>query len=509
MTARPKVKVEMTLQLFDTLSDKKKPFVPADPKQAKIYVCGPTTYDDAHIGHARPCVVYDVLVRHLRSEGLEVLYVRNVTDIDDKIINRAAQNQEEPAVLSARMFESYCTDMRRLHNLEPDHQPKVSEHLPEIIAMIETLIKKGHAYPSAGDVYFDVSSFREYGKLSHRDLSQLEAGASERLDETETARKRHAYDFALWKGAPEGSVSWPSPWGPGRPGWHIECSAMSMKFLGESFDLHGGGLDLVFPHHENEIAQSECATGKCLASHWMHNGFVQVNKEKMSKSTGNFFRLREAFDRVEPEAVRYGLLSAHYRAPFNLDIDLDEQGKVRGFPQFAEAEARVEYLYATQLKLGAIPEPRLVDQDAKIPLEISEFGARLAAVLNDDLNTAQAIGHCAGLLKAINEVCDAALLKKGSLAKNVQQAAGVALARVGQVLGLGLDEPQAFLERVRDRRALGRGIDRAWVEACIERRASARLDKDFAAADAARDDLTQKGVELLDTPQGTSWRLSR
>src|SRR5690606_38943104 len=233
------------------------------------------TYDDAHIGHARPCIVYDVLVRHLRASGLRVTYVRNVIDVDDKIIKRAVENGEAPASLFARMFESYSADMARLWNLEPDAQPKVSEHLLEIRALIERLLERGHAYESAGDVYFSVSSFPEYGKLSHRDLSQMEAGRSERVDEEDAKKKRHPYDFALWKAAKPGEVSWESPWGPGRPGWHIECSAMSIRYLGETFDLHGGGLDLVFPHHENELAQSECATGKCFSRHWMHNGFVQ------------------------------------------------------------------------------------------------------------------------------------------------------------------------------------------------------------------------------------------
>ncbi len=499
----------MTLQLFDTLSEQKKPFAPSEPNHARIYVCGPTTYDDAHIGHARPCIVYDVLVRHLRSSGLKVTYVRNVTDIDDKIINRAAENGETPAELASRMFESYSTDMRRLHNQEPDLQPKVSEHFDEIISLISTLIEKGHAYESQGDVYFDVSSCANYGKLSHRDLSKMEAGASERLDESETARKRHAYDFALWKGAPEGAISWPSPWGPGRPGWHIECSAMSMKYLGESFDLHGGGLDLVFPHHENELAQSECATGKCFSSHWMHNGFVQINKEKMSKSTGNFFRLREAFDKVEPEAIRYSLLTVHYRAPYNLEIDLDEAGNLKGFPQFAEAESRLEYLYSTKLKFSQLPQGRIIEREHEAPAEINEFGSRMSAVLNDDMNTAQAVGHLSQLLKAVNEVCDATLAKKGKIARSVYEQIEAALQRVSLVLGLGEDDAEAFLERVRDRRAVGRGIERTWVEERIARRAQARLDKDFSAADAVRDELAARGVELLDSPTGTNWRLAR
>lgn len=497
----------MSLSLYDTLSAAKKPFEPEDPTHARVYVCGPTTYDDAHIGHARPCIVYDVLVRHLRASGMGVTYVRNVTDIDDKIIKRAAQNNEEPAALAARMFVSYSTDMARLHNLSPDAEPKVSEHLDEIRELIARLIERGHAYESAGDVYFDVASDKNYGKLSHRDLSQMEAGASERLDESEAARKRHPFDFALWKGVSGSGPSWPSPWGPGRPGWHIECSAMSMKYLGESFDLHGGGLDLVFPHHENELAQSECATGKCFSRHWMHNGFVQINKEKMSKSLGNFFRLREAFDKVEPEAVRYSLLTVHYRSPYNLEMDLDDEGGLRGFPQFSEAEDRLQYLYSAKERFAQMGESKIKDIDAEVPVEIAEYVQRVTAVLNDDLNTAQAIAHLSGLLKAVNEMCDQAQVKKGSVARVTYQAAVQALEFTGQVLGLGLDDAPAFLERVRNRRAVALGIDCAWVESCLVRRSEARQNKDFTQADVVRDELSAKGVEMLDTPAGTSWRL--
>lgn len=438
---------------------------------------------------------------------MRVTYVRNVTDIDDKIIKRATENGESPTELAARMFESYSADMKALRNLEPDVQPKVSEHLDEIRALIGRLIERGHAYVSGGDVYFQVSSFPEYGKLSHRDLSQMEAGASERLDESATHRKKHPFDFALWKGAEAGDPSWPSPWGSGRPGWHIECSAMSMKYLGESFDLHGGGLDLVFPHHENEIAQSECASGKCFSKHWMHNGFVQINREKMSKSLGNFFRLGEAFDKGEPEAVRYALLTVHYRSPFNLEMDLDEAGNLLRFPQFAEAEARLVYLYSTKQRFSEISGKKIKDVDAPEVSEISEFVTRVQAVLNDDLNTAQAVAHVSGLLKAVNEVCDAAAGKKGKLARSTHSAIETALAFCAQVLGLGEEEPSDFLIRVRDRRAKEQGVDRIWVEECLARRAQARRDKDYSAADAVRDELEKAGVEMFDAPGGTTWRL--
>ncbi len=282
---------------------------------------------------------------------------------------------------------------------------------------------------------------------------------------------------------------------------------MSMRYLGESFDLHGGGLDLVFPHHENELAQSECATGQCFSRHWMHNGFVQVNREKMSKSLGNFFRLRESFERVEPEAVRYALLTAHYRAPYNLEVDLDEAGHILGFPQFAEAEARLEYLYSTIRRLGELPEARVTAGADTSPAEVRDFGARLAESLDDDLNTAQALGHVAGLLKATNEMIDRALAKKGSLPSESHALLRAAFERLSSVLGIGLDEPSVFLRRVRDRRARELNLSEEWIAERLAARHAARADKDFARADAVRAELLARGVELLDSPSGTDWRL--
>jgi cysteinyl-tRNA synthetase len=499
----------MALELYDTMQEKLVPFTLSEPGRAKIYVCGPTTYDDAHIGHARPCIVYDILVRYLRSQGIEVTYVRNVTDIDDKIIRRAAENGETPTELAERMFVSYSTDMSRLGNLTPDREPKVSEHIDDICRLIGQLVERGFAYPSEGDVYFEVAKFPAYGRLSHRHLHDLEAGASERIDDVEQKRKRHASDFALWKGAKEGEPSWPSPWGKGRPGWHIECSAMSMAELGSTLDLHGGGLDLVFPHHENEIAQSECATGALYSRHWMHNGFVQVNREKMSKSLGNFFRLREAFDKVEPEAIRYSLLSVQYRSPFHLEMELDDAGHLVGFPQFRDGENRLVYLYETKRRLAEVTESQIdgvSHEDA--PPEIRGFGAALSSVLDNDLNTPQALGHIAALLKSINELLDRLKIKKAKVSRLSIDSATAALRLVQDVLGLGQMEPSEFLARVRDRRAAERGILPDWVEAELQKRKKAREERDFAAADAVRASLTERGVEILDSPTGTTWRLS-
>ena len=353
----------MAIAFYDTLSGEKRPFEPREPGKAKVYVCGPTVYDYAHLGHVRCYTVFDVLVRHLRRRGHEVTYVRNFTDVDDKILKRAAEKGEEPLALSKRFTEAFLEDMARLNVLEADVQPKVSEHIAEIIDLIRRLIANGHAYASNGDVYFDVESYEAYGKLSHRKLEDLAAGASGRTDTEETSRKKHPADFALWKGAEDGGpLAWDSPWGSGRPGWHIECSAMSMKHLGESFDIHGGGLDLTFPHHENEIAQSEAATKKTYSGLWIHNGFVEVGKEKMSKSLGNFFTARQLMERVEAEALRWFVLTVGYRSPLNFDWDQDDEGNILGFPSLEEAERRVEYIYRTRVRVAGIPEARVIPE---------------------------------------------------------------------------------------------------------------------------------------------------
>ncbi|MFO0695791.1 MAG: cysteine--tRNA ligase [Polyangiales bacterium] len=498
----------MTLELHDTLTGTKKPLVTTEPGHARMYVCGPTVYDYAHLGHARCYVVWDVLYRHLLASGYRVTYVRNVTDVDDKILKRASERGETPTELASRFTAEYTADMDRLKNLRPTVEPRVSEHIAQIVALVERLIARGHAYATNdGDVYFDVASDPGYGKLSHRDLAQLSAGASGRTDAELLERKKNAADFALWKSASRDQWGWESPWGWGRPGWHIECSAMSMHHLGETFDLHGGGLDLVFPHHENEIAQSECATGKPFANVWVHNGFVEVDKEKMSKSLGNFFTARDLFERCEPEAVRYFVMTVHYRSPLALDWELDDAGNVRRFPQFEDAERRVEYLYGTKRRLASLPAERVVDVDTKAPTEIAGFPAALAAALDDDLNMPIALAAIAGFLAAVNELCDGALRKKGKAARSHVEDARRGFEAIEARLGLGAEDPGAVLERIRDRRALARGVSKAMVEERIVARAEARGRKDFAAADAVRDELAALGVELLDGADGTSWTI--
>ncbi len=492
------------IRFHDTLSGEKKPLSLKVEGEAGVYVCGPTVYDYAHLGHARCYVVYDVLIRHLRESGLNVKYVRNITDIDDKILKRSAENGEEPTALAERFTAAFQEDMRILGCADPDVEPKVSEHLEGIFEMVQTLIDKGHAYESDGDVYFSVESCKDYGKLSHRDLEQMLSGASGRLDENQTSRKKNAADFALWKKGKEGVEGWDSPWGRGRPGWHIECSVMSTAHLGPTLDLHGGGLDLVFPHHENEIAQAECATGQPFCDHWVHNGFVQVDGEKMAKSVGNFFTARELFHRVLPEAIRFFMMTVHYRSPLNLDWTLDDEGNVTGFPQIEEAEKRVEYLYQTRRRLNAVPEKRIIDSGIA-PRELTGLEKGISEAFDDDLNMPIAVARVSEFLKAVNEACDAAMKKKGKLPKASYEAALAGFATIETRLGLGTADPETTLNTVRDRRAAARGLTPADVEAQIEARANARAEKNFEQADEIRKALSEKGIELHDGPEGTTW----
>jgi cysteinyl-tRNA synthetase len=496
----------MSLSLYDTLTQRKAPFVTEEPNHARVYVCGPTVYDFAHVGHARCYVIYDVLVRHLRASGLKVTYVRNITDVDDKILHRSKENGEDPTTLSRRFTEAFWEDMRALGNLPPDIEPTVSGHIPQILEIIATLIEKGSAYAVAGDVYYSVDSFAGYGKLSHRTVDALLEGGSGRVGDEEAKKKRAPADFALWKGAAESEWGWASPWGYGRPGWHIECSAMGKTHLGETLDLHGGGLDLVFPHHENEIAQSEAASGKPLAKHWMHNGFVEVDKTKMSKSLGNFFTAREIFGRHEPEALRYAMLTVHYRSPLHFDFELDEASKPSRFPLFDDAERRVEYVYTTRERLASIDPARIVDA-GEVPAALTSFAKDLASALDDDLNMPVALAHASEMLKQVNELVETTRRKKGTVSKAAVAAAEKALAALGTELGVGQQDPTVFLERVRARRVKAKGLTEADIEAKIEARKAARDAKDFARADQVRGELVALGVELMDGPKGTTWRM--
>jgi len=482
----------MPIQIHDTLTGGKHELVPLRPGAIGLYACGPTVYDLSHLGHARCYVVWDVVVRHLRARGLAVTYVRNFTDVDDKIIKRANERGEDPVALAARYADEFRRDMDALGCLRPDVEPRVSDHIPEIVALIATLVEKGFAYaPGNGDVYFAVRRFPEYGRLSGRNLDDLLAGARVAPGEV----KRDPLDFALWKGAKPGEPRWPSPWGEGRPGWHIECSAMTKKHLGDTFDLHTGGKDLVFPHHTNEIAQSVCACGDGLhadtyARAWLHNGFVEIDDQKMSKSLGNFFTVRQVLERYQAEGLRFFLLGTHYRRDFNFSDTI-----------LTEAERRLGYLYETVEKAdrtagGAAPPA--TDGDGLVE--------RCRAALDDDFNTPQVLGHLAEAFTSANALCDLKGKKtpeqKGALAAFARDA-----RLVGQTLGILQRPPAEALRALRDKAAARRGLEGAAVEARLAERTAARQAKDFARSDAIRDELLAQGVAIMDGPEGTSWKV--
>lgn len=460
----------MALSVYNTLSKAKEPFQPLVGNQVRMYVCGMTVYDFCHIGHARVMVAFDVIARWLRQRGYELTYVRNITDIDDKIIRRAQENGEPFDALTKRMIAAMHEDEARLSVLRPDIEPRATGHIAGMHAMIQTLIDKGFAYaPGNGDVYYRVGKFVGYGKLSRKKIEDLRIGARIEVDES----KEDPLDFVLWKAAKPGEPSWESPWGAGRPGWHIECSVMSTCCLGETFDIHGGGPDLVFPHHENEIAQSEAATGKPYAATWMHAGAVRVDGEKMSKSLGNFFTIREVLEKYHPEVVRFLLVSSHYRSPINYSED-----------NLKEAKGALERFYTA---LRGLPEVEASGGEA--------FAERFAAAMDDDFNTPEAVAVLFEMAREVNRLREADLQAAAALAAKLRELAGL--------LGVLQLEPDAFLQAG----AAGK-VDAAQVEALIQARLEARAAKNWAESDRIRDELTAMGVVLEDGKGGTTWRLA-
>ncbi len=460
----------MTLSIYNTLSKTKEPLQPLVGNQVRMYVCGMTVYDFCHIGHARVMVAFDVVARWLRHRGYDLTYVRNITDIDDKIIRRANENGEPFEVLVERMIAAMHEDEARLSVLRPDIEPRATGHIAGMHQMIQTLIDKGFAYaPGNGDVYYRVGKFEGYGKLSRRKIDELKIGARIEVDEI----KEDPLDFVLWKGAKPGEPSWESPWGAGRPGWHIECSVMSTCCLGETFDIHGGGPDLVFPHHENEIAQSEAATGKLYAKAWMHAGAVRVDGEKMSKSLGNFFTIREVLEKYHPEVVRYLLVSSHYRSPINYSEE-----------SLKEAKGALERFYHA---LRGLPDAA--------PAGGETFVERFAAAMDDDFNSPEACAVLFEMVRDVNRLRESDLPAAAALASQLKVLAGL--------LGVLQLEPDAFL------RAGAEGkVDAAEVEALIQARLQARAEKNWVESDRIRDQLTAMGVVLEDSKGGTTWRLA-
>ena len=480
------------IRVFNTLSMQKEPLVPLRPHAVGLYVCGPTTYSFIHIGNARTFTVFDVVVRYLRFRGFAVTYVRNFTDIDDKIIQAAHALQEDPLTLSERYVKAFWEDADALKLLRPDFAPKVTDHIPEILTMIQKLLDEGVAYASQGDVYFSVSQYPAYARLSHRNLEELRAG--ERVMAGD--QKREPLDFALWKAAKPGEPAWDAPWGRGRPGWHIECSAMSEKFLGVSFDLHGGGLDLIFPHHENELAQSEASSHAPLAKYWMHCNFLDLEGAKMSKSLGNVVRLRDALEQVDAEALRYFFLSAHYRTPVTFaDKSLHD------------ADARLEYFYETLEKVDG----RLAGKDLPAgPFHGDPDGhlARFQAALDDDFNVPGGIAVLSAVFNELNELTDKPPVKDKPMVARTLKRLRQHVDAFAQVLGMLEEVPRAWLQRRRDRAVKHRGIEVAQVERLLADRLAARAAKDFSRADALRGALKAMGVEVMDTAAGTTWKVS-
>ncbi|OEC34190.1 cysteinyl-tRNA synthetase [Pseudomonas cuatrocienegasensis] len=458
------------LSIYNTLTKSKDVFKPLVGNQVRMYVCGMTVYDFCHIGHARVMVAFDVVTRWLRHRGYDVTYVRNITDIDDKIIKRANDNGEPFEALVERMIAAMHEDEARLNVLRPDQEPRATGHIAGMHEMIQTLIDKGFAYaPGNGDVYYRVGKFVGYGKLSRKKIEDLKIGARIEVDEA----KQDPLDFVLWKGVKPGEPSWESPWGAGRPGWHIECSVMSTCCLGETFDIHGGGPDLVFPHHENEIAQSEAATGKLYANAWMHAGAVRVDGEKMSKSLGNFFTIREVLEKYHPEVVRYLLVSSHYRSAINYSED-----------SLREAKGALERFYNG---LKGLPDAPAAGGDA--------FVERFSAAMDDDFNSPEACAVLFEMIREVNRLRESDLHAAAGLASQLKQLASV--------LGVLQLEPDAFLQAG----AAGK-VDAFEVEALIAARLQARTEKNWAQSDRIRDQLAAMGVVLEDSKGATTWRLA-
>ena len=466
----------MALKIFNTLSGEKDEFVPLTPGRVRMYVCGVTVYDSAHLGHCRFLITFDVIYRYLRFLGFDVTYVRNFTDVDDKIINRANEEQVSWETITQRYIGEFHQDGEALGLLAPSVEPLATQHIAEIIEIIERLEAKGLAYRIDGDVYYSVAGFPSYGKLSRKNIDELEAGARVEVDE----RKRSPLDFALWKSSKPGEPTWDSPWGPGRPGWHIECSAMSTKYLGQPFDIHGGGRDLIFPHHENEIAQSEGAYGEPLARFWLHNGFLNINQEKMSKSLGNFFTIGEILEEFDAAALRHYFLASHYRSP----MDFSKEG-------LSEAARATDRIYETIERLGratttrehAVPDPALLES--------------FRQEMDDDFNTPRALALIFDEVRALNRLLDE---------KKIQgiENRGAALRVMCDTLGLLRD---GYSERKKQRFLKKGNLTILRIEELIGRRDRARLEKNWQEADRIRDELSREGIVLEDTAKGTLWKV--
>jgi cysteinyl-tRNA synthetase len=493
----------MAIRIYNTLTHRKDTFEPMEPGHVRMYVCGVTVYDECHVGHARSAIVFDVICRYLRYRGYRVTYVRNFTDIDDKILDRAKRDGLLWDHISRTYIAAFHRDMDALGVLRPTMEPLATDHIPEMIRVIEGLEGKGKAYAVDGNVYFAVQGFPNYGKLSRRDRDQLMAGARIEVDDS----KKNPLDFALWKRSQPGEPSWDSPWGPGRPGWHIECSAMSQKYLGETFDIHGGGLDLVFPHHENEIAQSEAFTGRPFARFWIHNGPLTRETVKMSKSLGNILGIQDALAEYHPEELRMFMLMGQYRNP----LDFTAHG-------MAEAQTALDRLYSTLLRLETLGDeealggptvssPPVPEGPGRVVRDLVDgFETRFQEAMDDDFNTALALAHLFELNRAINHWLDHPSFNPNPEAQGIWAGARRCCALFGQTMGLLSIGAGAFFKQKEDRVLRQIGLSREDIQSRIDGRARARWEKNWKEADRIREELLVQGIQILDSPSGTTWK---
>lgn len=478
----------MTLRVFNTLGRKKEPFEPLSPGKVRMYVCGPTVYDSCHIGHARSVVVFDVIVRYLKAKDFDVTYVRNFTDVDDKIIDRANQLGISSEEVAEKYIKEFYHDMDALNVERASIEPKATEHINQIIQFIEKLMEADMAYQINGDIYYSVEKFDTYGKLSGRKIEDMEAGARVVVDE----RKRNPFDFVLWKSSKSGEPAWESPWGMGRPGWHIECSVMSHQYLGETFDIHGGGRDLTFPHHENEIAQSESIFKKRFVKYWIHNGFVNINQEKMSKSLGNFLMIKDVIKMHHPEVVRLFLLSKHYRSP----IDFSEKA-------MDEAASGLDKIYSLL--------DRAEDQVGLIKYQGAEPGdcwVAFCEAMDDDFNSARAIGIIFDTIHKINRILDQQIDFLSPETEKTIKVAQADILRAGNVLGIFLEQPKVYFEKGLSKRLEKTSIDPVLIDKLVKERTEARKTKNWQKADKIRKQLQAMNVTVEDRPKGTVWKIN-
>jgi cysteinyl-tRNA synthetase len=482
----------MTIRIYNTLKKKKEVFEPIEPGKVRMYVCGPTVYDSCHIGHARSVVVFDVIVRYLKASGYDVTYVRNFTDVDDKIINRANKMDVTCHEIAEKYITEFYTDMDALNVQRATIEPRATEHIADIIRIIELLIAKNVAYGIENDVYFAVEKFNEYGRLSGRRIEEMEAGARVDVDE----RKRNPFDFALWKGAKPGEPSWDSPWGPGRPGWHIECSAMSSALLGETIDIHGGGKDLIFPHHENEIAQSEAAFGKPFVKYWIHNGFINIDHEKMSKSLGNFMMIKDIIKTCHPEALRLFLLTNHYRSP----IDYTPQN-------IQEASKSLDKFYGVLKRINETVEnsPEAVENDSFD----GEYWEKFCFAMDDDFNSALGLGSVFDAVRYINRLLDET---PGSIPDDILGkvlSIKTQILKIGTILGILTEDPDHYFRCKKISALENQDLDPMVIENLIKKRSQARASKNWAGADDIRKKLEAMNVVVEDRADGTFWSITK